>query len=162
MRASSVAAAFSLLLAPASAFRCAAPAPALARAAAPAPRRAAVAAADAAAAAEIVTFTPNALKQLDEMRSKQGLDELCLRVGVRAGGCSGMSYVMDLMKPEEEAEGDTIVEFAPKMRCFVDPKSLMFLYGLQLDYSDELIGGGFGFSNPNAESECGCGKSFGV
>ena len=47
-------------------------------------------------------------------------------------------------------------------RCAVDPKSLLYLYGLQLDYSDELIGGGFKFSNPNAETSCGCGKSFGV
>ena len=48
------------------------------------------------------------------------------------------------------------------IRCVIDPKSLMFLYGLQLDYSDELIGGGFSFANPNAEETCGCGKSFGV
>lgn len=47
-------------------------------------------------------------------------------------------------------------------RCVVDPKSLLFLFGLQLDYSDELIGGGFKFVNPNAETSCGCGKSFGV
>jgi len=47
-------------------------------------------------------------------------------------------------------------------RCAVDPKSLLFLYGLKLDYSPELIGGGFKFSNPNAETSCGCGKSFGV
>ena len=48
------------------------------------------------------------------------------------------------------------------IKCVIDPKSLMFLYGLNLDYSDALIGGGFSFQNPNAESECGCGKSFGV
>ena len=73
-----------------------------------------------------------------------------------------MSYVMDLTKPDDVADDDTIVDFAENMRCVIDPKSLMFLYGMQLDYSDELIGGGFSFMNPNAEETCGCGKSFGI
>ena len=80
-------------------------------------------------------------------------------MAVRAGGCSGMSYVMDLTKQEDVDENDTIVNLDENMRCVIDPKSLMFLYGMQLDYSDELIGGGFSFSNPNAEETCGCGKS---
>ena len=80
-------------------------------------------------------------------------------MAVRAGGCSGMSYVMDLTKLEDVDENDTIVNLDENMRCVIDPKSLMFLYGMQLDYSDELIGGGFSFSNPNAEETCGCGKS---
>ena len=70
-----------------------------------------------------------------------------------------MSYVMDLTKLEDVDENDTIVNLDENMRCVIDPKSLMFLYGMQLDYSDELIGGGFSFSNPNAEETCGCGKS---
>lgn len=73
-----------------------------------------------------------------------------------------MSYIMDIMKPDEVvAEGDTEVVF-DGVRCVIDPKSLLFLYGLKLDYSNELIGGGFSFNNPNAEESCGCGKSFGV
>ena len=48
------------------------------------------------------------------------------------------------------------------VRCVIDPKSLLYLFGLQLDYSTELIGGGFNFQNPNAETTCGCGKSFNV
>ena len=63
---------------------------------------------------------------------------------------------------EDVVEEDTLVDFAPKMRCAIDPKSLMFLYGMRLGYSDELIGGGFSFDNPNAEESCGCGKSFGI
>ena len=73
-----------------------------------------------------------------------------------------MSYVMDLTSPEDVDENDTEVTLDENMRCVIDPKSLMFLYGMQLDYSDELIGGGFQFSNPNAEETCGCGKSFGI
>ena len=65
-------------------------------------------------------------------------------------------------KLEDVDENDTIVNLDENMRCVIDPKSLMFLYGMQLDYSDELIGGGFSFSNPNAEETCGCGKSFGI
>jgi len=82
-------------------------------------------------------------------------------MGVRAGGCSGMSYVMDFISVND-VTGDDHIEEYDGIKCVVDPKSLMFLYGLQLDYSDELIGGGFKFQNPNAESSCGCGKSFGV
>ena len=85
-----------------------------------------------------------------------------IRMGVRAGGCSGMSYIMDMMKPEDQVEeGDTEVVY-DGVRCVIDPKSLLFLYGLKLDYSDALIGGGFSFFNPNADETCGCGKSFGV
>lgn len=103
------------------------------------------------AAPEIVSFTDGALAQLEGMRTSSANGELMLRMGVRAGGCSGMSYVMDLAKPEDVTDGDTLVDIAPGMRCAVDPKSLMFLFGMQLDYSNELIGGGFSFNNPNAE-----------
>ena len=73
-----------------------------------------------------------------------------------------MSYVMDLAKPEDVADDDTLIEIGPGKKAVIDPKSLMFVYGMRLDYSDELIGGGFSFQNPNAEETCGCGKSFGV
>ena len=116
-----------------------------------------------AASGDVVSFTEAALSQLTFMREKQGLDELWIRMGVRAGGCSGMSYIMDVMKADDVDENDTIVKYEEtNIACAVDPKSLMFMYGLRLDYSDALIGGGFSFFNPNAESTCGCGKSFGV
>ena len=63
--------------------------------------------------------------------------------------------------PEEVEEADTIVQVDGSTRCVIDPKSLMFLYGMVCDYSDALIGGGFSFNNPNAESSCGCGKRCG-
>eukprot|EP00897_Mesotaenium_endlicherianum_P007091 jgi/Mesen1/640/ME000108S10792 len=108
--------------------------------------------------APAVTLSERALAHLVKMRSELNKD-LLLRIGVRQGGCSGYSYIMDFEERSNIREGDTIIDhegFA--MVC--DPKSLLFLFGMQLDYSDALIGGGFNFSNPNASSTCGCGKSF--
>mmetsp|Transcript_31636 Transcript_31636/g.71107 ORF Transcript_31636/g.71107 Transcript_31636/m.71107 type:complete len:156 (+) Transcript_31636:278-745(+) len=114
----------------------------------------------------VVTIALGAMTHLGEMRKKLGLEEnqpLHIRMGVRSGGCSGMSYVMDVCKPEDVTDDDHIEDWAAeKVRCVIDPKSLLYLFGLQLDYSNELIGGGFNFQNPNAETTCGCGKSFNV
>jgi iron-sulfur cluster assembly protein len=105
-----------------------------------------------------------------------------VRMGVRSGGCSGMSYVMDICKEEDVTDDVSTILFnqisglrlklVPQdhiedwkdegVRCVIDPKSLLYLFGLRLDYSNELIGGGFNFQNPNAETTCGCGKSFNV
>lgn len=105
-----------------------------------------------------IVLTEKALSHLNKLRASQGTD-LCLRVGVRQGGCSGMSYVMDFEEASNLRPDDSVIDYEGfKMVC--DPKSLLFLYGMQLDYSDALIGGGFAFSNPNASSTCGCGKSF--
>jgi len=108
----------------------------------------------------VITISDKAKQHLKLLKEKQGND-MCLRMGVRAGGCSGMSYVMDFISEKDVTSDDHIEEY-DGIKCVVDPKSLMFLFGLQLDYSDELIGGGFKFQNPNAETSCGCGKSFGV
>ena len=108
----------------------------------------------------VIVITDKAMKHLEFMRSKQA-EAVTLRMGVRAGGCSGMSYVMDFIKESDVLADDHVEEYGG-IKCVVDPKSLLFLYGLQLDYSDELIGGGFKFANPNAGTSCGCGKSFGV
>ena len=89
------------------------------------------------------------MAHISDLKSRQGLGTL--RMGVRSGGCSGMSYVMDFIVDGQITEDDHI-ELYGDVKCVVDPKSLLYLYGLQLDYSDELIGGGFKFSNPNAET----------
>jgi len=111
-----------------------------------------------------ITLSERALSHLADLRLKQGNEgNIMMRMGVKSGGCSGMSYVMDFMKEEELTEEDYVEEWSEHgFRCAIDPKSLLYLYGLELDYSDELIGGGFQFRNPNAEQTCGCGKSFGV
>lgn len=110
---------------------------------------------------KVIKITPKAMQHIGELKTKMSDGKNYLRMGVKAGGCSGMSYVMDFCCESDITTDDHIEEY-DSIKCVVDPKSMLYLYGLQLDYSDELIGGGFKFSNPNAETSCGCGKSFGV
>ena len=111
-----------------------------------------------------ISLTETAQKQLLKLSAEseqEGKTDLCLRVGVRQGGCSGMSYTMDLEERSKIEESDSVIDDEKNGFTIVcDPKSLLYLFGLQLDYSDALIGGGFQFNNPNAEESCGCGKSF--
>ena len=107
-----------------------------------------------------ILLSEAALQQVKLLQEKQG-KELCLRVGVRQGGCSGMSYMMDFEDSSKISEHDDIFDY-DGFKIVCDRKSLLYLYGLMLDYSDSLIGGGFQFTNPNANTTCGCGKSFGV
>jgi len=107
-----------------------------------------------------IMMTDAALEHVLALRDKQG-QELCLRVGVRQGGCSGMSYMMDFEKPDSIQPSDEVFDY-DGFKVICDPKSMLYLYGLVLDYSDALIGGGFQFTNPNADQTCGCGKSFGA
>lgn len=108
-----------------------------------------------------IILSNNALKHVLKLREQQGNQDLCLRVGVRNGGCSGMSYMMDFEDASNIREDDEVFDY-DGFKIICDPKSLLYLYGLMLDYSDALIGGGFQFTNPNASQTCGCGKSFGV
>lgn len=130
----------------------------------------------------VITVADAAITHLKELKSKQGVDHLWLRMGVRSGGCSvraigggcrfrwlsifqllnhrsptltfhtppplrqGMSYVLDVMKPEEITAEDHVEKYAEHgFSCVVDPQSMLYLFGLQLDYKDALIGGGFQF-----------------
>ncbi|MBE9040319.1 iron-sulfur cluster assembly accessory protein [Oscillatoriales cyanobacterium LEGE 11467] len=105
-----------------------------------------------------ILISDAAIDQIKSLCAKQG-KELYLRLGVRQGGCSGMSYMMDFIESSSIDEKDEVFDYDGfKLVC--DPKSMLYLYGLVLDYSDALIGGGFQFSNPNASQSCGCGKSF--
>jgi len=107
-----------------------------------------------------IQLSETALKHVLMLREQQGQD-LCLRVGVRNGGCSGMSYMMDFEDPANVRDDDEIFDY-DGFKIVCDPKSMLYLYGLVLDYSNAMIGGGFQFTNPNAAQTCGCGKSFGV
>lgn len=107
-----------------------------------------------------IQLSEAAFQHVLQLRQQQGKD-LCLRVGVRQGGCSGMSYLMDFEEISKITEQDEVFDYGGfKIVC--DRKSLLYLYGLMLDYSNAMIGGGFQFTNPNANQTCGCGKSFGV
>ncbi|WP_185467051.1 MULTISPECIES: iron-sulfur cluster assembly accessory protein [unclassified Synechococcus] len=112
-----------------------------------------------------IRITEPAMKQLAALMQQQGNDKL-LRVGVRSGGCSGMSYTMDFIDSSGIRDDDELYVYEPDGTCSFrvvsDPKSLIYIYGMQLDFSSALIGGGFNFTNPNASQTCGCGSSFAV
>lgn len=84
-------------------------------------------------------------------------DKIRLRVGVKGGGCSGFSYLLDLT--ESQKETDEVIE-QHGIKVIIDPKSLLYLNGTTIDFKDEIMGRGFVFNNPNATSTCGCGSSF--
>lgn len=112
-----------------------------------------------------ILITAPAMQQLARLCADQGSNKV-LRVGVRSGGCSGMSYTMDFVPEAEIQADDESYDYeAPNGSTFqviCDPKSLLYIYGMQLDFSTALIGGGFNFTNPNATQTCGCGSSFAV
>jgi iron-sulfur cluster assembly protein len=132
-----------------------------------------------------VNVTETAAREIDAIIRQQGLDadKVRLRVGVKGGGCSGFSYLLDLT--EVQKESDELWEFSyarrpdPKaasaqsggvatatgaepftVRVICDPKSYLYLNGTTIDFKDEIMGRGFVFNNPNANSTCGCGSSF--
>jgi iron-sulfur cluster assembly protein len=108
--------------------------------------------------APILNITPAAVKQVQFLMKKRGEASLGLRVGVKGGGCSGLSYMMNL-EPEPRDNDHTFE--VNGIRVFVDPKSARFIEGTTLDYSiKNLLEGGWVFTNPNAGRTCGCGTSF--
>jgi iron-sulfur cluster assembly accessory protein len=112
-----------------------------------------------------ILISESAMRQLAGLMQQQGEAKL-LRVGVRSGGCSGMSYTMDFIDRQAIGPDDEVYTYepeqAPAFQVVCDPKSLLYIYGMQLDFSSALIGGGFNFTNPNATQTCGCGSSFAV
>ena len=112
-----------------------------------------------------ILITNDAIEQISNLLKGQS-DKKALRVGVRSGGCSGMSYTMDFIETDEINPDDKVYDYSLKVdqsfQVVCDPKSLLYIYGMQLDFSKELIGGGFNFVNPNASQTCGCGSSFAV
>ena len=105
----------------------------------------------------VVSMTSRAADKLKEIITKQGRDDLALRVYVTPGGCSGFSYGMTFAEGREE--DDTLIE-QDGVRIVVDPMSAMYIKGSEIDFVDALMGGGFALRNPNAVSSCGCGQSF--
>ena len=112
-----------------------------------------------------ILITNDAIEQISFLLKNQ-TDKKALRVGVRSGGCSGMSYTMDFIGGDEINSDDKVYYYSlsseQSFKVVCDPKSLLYIYGMQLDFSKELIGGGFNFVNPNASQTCGCGSSFAV
>ena len=112
-----------------------------------------------------ILITNDAIEQISSLLKSQ-TDKKALRVGVRSGGCSGMSYTMDFIGGDEINSDDKVYDYSltseQSFQVICDPKSLLYIYGMQLDFSKDLIGGGFNFVNPNASQTCGCGSSFAV
>ena len=105
-----------------------------------------------------VTLTPSAVAQVRRLIAKKGDDSLKLRVGVKGGGCSGLSYVLGLEPAPRPT--DTVYD-AGGITVMVDPKSAGFISGMTLDYSTaNLLEGGWKYLNPNVQKSCGCGTSF--
>src|SRR6185295_4454305 len=106
-----------------------------------------------------VMLSENAAGAIKKIIQDQGLPENTrLRVGVKGGGCSGFSYMLDLVE-EDRSEMDEEVE-DKGIKMLIDMKSYLYLNGVEIDYRDEVMGSGFVFKNPNATSTCGCGSSF--
>ena len=104
----------------------------------------------------MIEVTPKAVQKIREAFQKEGV-EGALRLGVLGGGCSGLSYQFRF--DTKQRPTDNVFEF-DGVRVVVDPKSLLYLKGMTLDWKDSLIQSGFVFENPNAKKSCGCGTSF--
>ena len=107
---------------------------------------------------EEITLTEKAAAEIRRIKTQNNIpDANALRVGVKGGGCSGLSYVLGF--DSDDRNGDKIFELHG-ITVRIDPKSLFYLSGTELDFSDGLNGKGFVFNNPNANKTCGCGSSF--
>ena len=105
----------------------------------------------------MIEVTPKAVGKIREAFAKQGVSGGGLRLGVLGGGCSGLSYQFKY-EPKPRPT-DNVLRFED-VEVYVDPKSMIFLDGMTLDWKDSLIQSGFAFENPNAKKSCGCGTSF--
>lgn len=115
---------------------------------------------------QVVVLTETAIQQVDKLLERDGKarDSYGLRLAIKGGGCSGLSYEL---KFDEIKDKDLVQNFSAKesenpISVFIDPKSSIYLKGMTVDFDDGLMGKGFVFKNPNASNTCGCGESFSV
>ncbi|MDA1296933.1 MAG: iron-sulfur cluster assembly accessory protein [Chloroflexi bacterium] len=106
-----------------------------------------------------IHVTPKAAGKVREFAKRDGREQFGLKVAVKGGGCSGLTYVLDIV--DGPAEDDKVIE-QNGIEVYVPKKAFVFLAGTVLDFSDGLNGKGFEFTNPNAKTSCGCGTSFSV
>lgn len=105
-----------------------------------------------------VTLTPSAAERVEKFLAGRGKG-VGLRLGVRTSGCSGMAYVLEFA--DELADEDQVFE-SHGVKVIIDPKSLVYLDGTEVDFTKEGLNEGFKFNNPNVKDACGCGESFTV
>lgn len=106
----------------------------------------------------MVNLTDSAKNEIARLIQENQLEQSFLRMGVRGGGCSGLSYTLGFDK--EVSDYDHTFDFENGVKVAVDMKSMLYLKGTEVDYTTDLLGGGFKFNNPNARKSCGCGSSF--
>ena len=112
-----------------------------------------------------ITVTPKAVEAIARQMKKRGTMDAALRLGIRGGGCSGFSYVIEFHDGEPHKR-DRVFEYDAQdgthVRVVVDPKSLLYLNGTELEWEQTLMQQGFKFKNPHEKTGCGCGHSFSV
>ena len=106
---------------------------------------------------QAITLTDNAASRIKDIMSKDENKSFGVRVGVKSGGCAGMSYVMEYAK--EVKKNEEVIE-DKGVKVFIDPNAIMYLLGTEMDYKKEEFSSQFVFKNPNETERCGCGESF--
>ena len=106
---------------------------------------------------QAITLTDNAASRIKDIMSNDETKSLGVRVGVKSGGCAGMSYIMEYAK--EINPNDEVIE-DKGVKVFIDPGAIMYLLGTEMDYKKEQFSSSFIFKNPNETERCGCGESF--
>ena len=108
---------------------------------------------------QIISLSDNAAERIKEIMSKAEKDSVGVRVGVKSGGCAGMSYIMEYTK--KISPSDEVIE-DKGVKLFVDPGAIIYLLGTEMDYKKSEFSSSFVFKNPNETERCGCGESFKV
>ena len=106
---------------------------------------------------QIISLSDNAADRIKEIMSNAEKNSLGVRIGVKSGGCAGMSYVMEYAKKIDPS--DELIE-DKGVKVFIDPGAIMYLLGTEMDYKKEELSSTFVFKNPNETERCGCGESF--
>ena len=109
----------------------------------------------------MINVTPSAATKITELLTEEHKVDAGLRVFVQGGGCSGFQYGLMIEEGDAKTDADQTIE-SNGVRLFVDPISIRYLKGAEVDFVDTVTGGGFTIRNPNATSTCGCGSSFSV
>ena len=109
----------------------------------------------------MINVTPAVAEKITELLTEENKNGAGLRVFVQGGGCSGFQYGLMIDEGEGDAESDSVIE-SNGVKLLVDPISARYLSGAEVDFVDNITGGGFTIKNPNAKSTCGCGSSFSV
>lgn len=108
----------------------------------------------------IITVSDVAKNKIVESVKSRGGNTLGIRIGINTKGCSGHSYVLEFCEKEDPVSEK--IQLDDNVSIYVDPKSILYLIGMNIDWKKEMLREGFVFENPNAKGECGCGESFHV